>query len=230
MINYFNEEDADKNFKRQIDRRKDPSPDYHPVIQAINEYPIKYKNILEVGAGNGCTLTKIQTLTKAKCVGIDPGEEAIKYGKEKFKNINLIKSNSDNLLNLFKPQTFDLIIFGSVLFHINPEKILKTLGFADELLVDEGFLLIWDLYSKQPHKTIYKHSKDVFCWKFDQQSILDNLPHFHRIYFKTLWYKDDKYAKEELFDLKTAHYISIHKKSRELSFPLGEDPSIIKNS
>ncbi len=226
MINYFSEQDADKNFKRQLHRRRNPSPDYHPVIQVLNDFPLKYKNILEVGSGNGCTLTRIQEITKAKCKGIEPGDEALKFGKENFKNIELFKGTTDDLLSIFKPKEFDLIIFGSVLFHINPEKILKTFGYADELLKERGFILIWDLYSKQPVSTRYKHGEDVFCWKFDHQSIIDNMPHFFRIYYKTIWYKDDPYGKEEELDLKTAHYVSLHQKLRSLSFPLVKDPSL----
>tara|TARA_B100000401_G_scaffold437743_1_gene384086 strand:- start:166 stop:849 length:684 start_codon:yes stop_codon:yes gene_type:complete len=226
MVKYFDTEDANKNFNRQLNRRSNPSSENHPIIKTIIEYPLKFDNVLEIGAGNGCTLTKIQSLTGAKCTGIEPGDEAIKYAKNNFKNIEIIQGNSDDLLKFFKPNSFDLIIFGSVLFHINPEKILKTFGYADELLKENGSIIIWDLYSKQPKKTIYKHGKDVYCWKFNQQNILDSMPHFFKVFFKAIWYEGDSYVEKDSFDLRTAHYVSIHRKIRSMAFPLGEDPSI----
>lgn len=227
MINYFDIDDANKNFKRQLNRRSNPSSDNHPIIKTLLDFPLKPKKVLEIGAGNGCTLTKVQSITGAKCIGIEPGNEAIKYANENFKNIEILQGNNDDLPKFFNPNSFDLIIFGSVLFHINPEKILKTFGYVDELLKDEGFILIWDLYSKHPAKTVYKHGKDVYCWKFDQQQILDSMPHYFKIFYKVLWYEGDKYVNKDSFDLTTAHYVSIHKKSRSLAFPLGKDPSII---
>ena len=154
----------------------------HPVIETILSTKIKPKKVLEIGCSTGYVLKTIQSITKAKCYGIDASRSAINEGKKLFKNINIKNGFFED--KSFKKSEFDLIICGFFLFLTPPDKILKIFSKIDDSLNYKGNLIIYDFYNKGFRKKEYKHNKFLRTYRYDFKKIFLSLPHFKLKYRK----------------------------------------------
>ena len=227
MEKFFGAEEADRNFERNIYYRKTPSPDVHPVIQGIKSFPLPVSSVLEIGCGNGCVLARMRELMPnlIRLVGIDPSKKAVEFGNKNFEGIELFQADTSNFKEILDGQKFDLIVFGGVLFHVNPHTILQVLGDADSMLNVEGFMLFFDFYPQSSTSTKYKHEDELNIFKYDHQSIIESVPHFKKLFFKAVW-SDEPYSGKTTYDLNTAHYISIHRKDSLATYNSVADPTI----
>ena len=78
------------------------------------------KKVLEVGAGNGRIISRID----ADCSSIDINPKLSEYIKDKYP---LVKTYTGEIINLpFKDKEFDLVFTHEVLQHIEPSEIKKA--------------------------------------------------------------------------------------------------------
>ncbi len=128
-------------------------------------YSIKPKKTLEIGAANGCRLTKIYERYISDCTGVEPSQEAIEDGKSKYPFIKFVRSTCENS-NLQK-RKFDLIIVNFVFHWIYREKLLIYIEKIDKALEEGGYLLIGDFGTEYFFKRKYHHLKDAnfYTWK-----------------------------------------------------------------
>ena len=107
---------------------------------------------MEIGCSTGFVLKKINTLTKARCYGIDASKEAINDGKKLFKGIKLYQGIIEK--HKLKDRKFDVIILGFFLFLMPPKKILNLFNIIDNMLKDKGKLIIYDMHNKSIEKSL----------------------------------------------------------------------------
>lgn len=96
-------------------------------------------NILDVGCASGWFLNEVsKKFPKAKCFGIDLYEDAIKYGKRRYKKLNLVTADAHKIP--FKDSTFELVICSEVLEHVlDSKKVVKEIR---RVLAPNGIALI----------------------------------------------------------------------------------------
>lgn len=119
--------------------------------------PYNIGKILDVGCAYGYDL--IYYSKKCKGVfGVDPNEELIKKAKLDYPNIEFRVGPAENLP--FKDKTFDLVIMGDVLEHVDDE--VKSLSEAYRVLKKEGILII-----TAPHKGLFSFMDiDNYSWYY----------------------------------------------------------------
>jgi len=94
---------------------------------------LKDKNVLEIGCGTGYLLSQLQK-EGATCIGIEPGECNVKYGRKKF-GVTIIQDFFRK--ELFSAEMkFDVIVFYCVLEHIY--NIRSFLEDTKEILSNDG--------------------------------------------------------------------------------------------
>jgi ubiquinone/menaquinone biosynthesis C-methylase UbiE len=133
-VDYYQNGVANNFFQRMWHTRK-----LSQVVSAIRKYSPKPKKILDVGVASGWFLSEvIREFPQAQGYGVDVYKEAIDYGKDKYKNLQL--SVSDAHVLPFKDKTFDVIISCEVLEHVvNPDKVVKEMK---RVLTNDGIVII----------------------------------------------------------------------------------------
>jgi ubiquinone/menaquinone biosynthesis C-methylase UbiE len=97
---------------------------YELILDLIGD-KIKGRKVLDVGCGDG-VLSYLLAKKGAVVTGIDTSEEAIKFAKEKCKNLRNINFIVGSAYNLpFEDKSFDYIVSSEVIEHLKyPEKML----------------------------------------------------------------------------------------------------------
>jgi ubiquinone/menaquinone biosynthesis C-methylase UbiE len=168
-------------FKRNKEKLSKLDVTSDMVLNAIKfiELPCPSR-ILEIGCGDGTRLENLKTIfSKIECFGIDPSEDAIRFGKEKY-NLNLQVSTADNLP--FEKDFFDLVIFGFSLYLCDRKDLFKIAYEADRILSNNGYLIIIDFQPPFAYKNAYIHFNEVYTYKMDYSLMFKWNPAYTEIY------------------------------------------------
>ena len=114
---------------------------YFSLINLIKERINKFKakKILDFGCGDGKLINELSKNQNLNLTGIDISKRAISFAKI----FTPLSSFIHNDLMKYNPQLkFDMIITMETLEHIPPEELPKIINKLNELLVDEGYLMI----------------------------------------------------------------------------------------
>ena len=150
------------------------------VLKAINfvELPSPSR-ILEIGCANGVRLELLKNLfNNSECYGIDPSEEAIKSGKEKYKH-NLQVGTADSLP--FEKEFFNLIVFGFSLYLCDRKDLFKIAYEADRCLCNNGYLIIKDFQPPFPYRNAYVYRDGISSYKMDYSQMFKWNPSYTEI-------------------------------------------------
>lgn len=109
------------------------------VVLGIKRHNASPKKILDVGSASGWFLNEVShRFPDSKCVGIDVYRDAIRYGKIKYKNLNLLYADAHKLP--FNNNTFDVVICCEVLEHvISAGRVLEEIR---RVLKEDGVVII----------------------------------------------------------------------------------------
>lgn len=118
-----------------------------PYINLLKKQGIlNRKNILDVGCGPGEWMFAATELNpNASIVGIDIYERSLNFAMEYMQNKNIknckfLKMSYENLLDIFPPASFDVIMCNSTIEYIDEKKALYIFS---RLLKKEGLLLMF---------------------------------------------------------------------------------------
>ncbi len=158
--------------ERWLERNKDKlTGENDPVMDAIDQYQIKPKKVLEVGCANGWRLKLIKKKFKnSVCGGIDPG-----CGEPTTSGPAFVEFGTAERLD-FPSESFDLLIYGWCLYLVDPEDYFRIAMEGDRVLKDNGYLIIYDFLVQDHYKTPYKHKKGLFSYHYDFARLWSNHP------------------------------------------------------
>lgn len=140
----------------------------------------KGKSILEIGACYGYNLKYLSDKLGAICYGIDPSDEAIKYGREKFGEvINLQPGTSDFLP--YESGKFDAVIMGFCMYWIERKHLMRTVSEADRVLKEKGYLMLIDFDTVIPYKRANVHNSEVWTYKMQYANLFLANPQYYLV-------------------------------------------------
>ena len=126
---------------------------------------------MEIGCANGKNLNQYSKLCNSKkSYGIDLSKKAINDGKRRFKNLKLLNLSSIEIDKI--KESFDFIICGFFLYHLDRELIFKQFDMINKKLSDNGLLLIWDFDSLFKHSNKDFNTKNLISFKMSYDSFL----------------------------------------------------------
>jgi SAM-dependent methyltransferase len=146
----------------------DPTEDL--PLRVLELYRLNPRRVLEVGASNGFRLAAIGERYGAQTVAVEPSEEAIRDGRQRYPQVEFVRGRAD-ATGLQQP--FDLVIVNFVFHWVDRALLLRSVAEVDCLLVDGGFLVIGDFYPMIRARVPYHHlpGHGVFTYKQDYAAI-----------------------------------------------------------
>lgn len=134
----------------------------------------KPTSVLEIGSADGWRLKRIQKQFNCRVVGIEPSREAVRAA-----NMNGVPSaqGAAQDLSMFRPASFDLVIFGYCLWLCNPEDWFFIAGESNRVLVDKGRLIIHDCIPPRALQYFYappnatEREKKMSSWLADHTQL-----------------------------------------------------------
>lgn len=161
----FLEKEGDNWFGRNKKKiRENRRPD--PALLLLDQYDLKPKKVLEVGASNGWRLALIEERYQSKCIGIEPSKKAVADGKKSYPNVDLRRGLASKIP---LKEKFDLVVVNYVLHWISREELLRSVAEIDRMVNDGGYLIIGDFLPDHPTKVPYHHlpKEKVYTYKQD---------------------------------------------------------------
>ena len=177
-LNIIKSKAANEYYERNIDNHNHwvPNTSYLEFIKSL-----KPKNILDIGCEDGRVLNIYQKYLKTKInYGIDLSHKAINKGKNKHKNLKLLKLSS---LEIDKIKIkFDIIICGFFLYLLDREEIFKQFDLIYKKLNNNGYLIINDFDPLFNHTNKNIHNKNLKSYKMKYDNFLEQSGLFQIIY------------------------------------------------
>lgn len=162
QVDVFLEGEGNKYHERN--RHKELNP---RVLDAISALSIKPNYIMEIGCGDGRYLNELRGRFRPRsCVGLDPSSEAITEGREKYPDINFIKTDA-RYLYAYEDAIIDLLVFGFCLYLVDRDDLFSVVHAVDKALRPGGYLAIHDFGVWVPHIVPYKHKDGLYSYKMD---------------------------------------------------------------
>ena len=118
--------------------------------------------ILEIGCNVGYQLNCLNKMGFKNLYGIELQSLCIKNLKKKFKFINLVLGDGNNIP--FKKNFFDLVFTSNVLIHIHPSNISHFM--SEMYRVTSKWIWCFEYYSKKYENVNYRNHKNLL-WKTD---------------------------------------------------------------
>jgi len=155
-----------------------------PVIDALDRIHAvtPLKSVLEIGCGTGRRLNTIETRFGARASGIDASQNAVKFGKKEYPHISLQVGLAPGCLeNLISKASFDCIVLGFFMYLIPRERVFRLAAYVDELLEENGHLVISDFLTPTPSMTSYGHDERLNVYKYDPSGPWKRSPNYCEI-------------------------------------------------
>ena len=142
-------------------------------VSSIEKSGIKilpaYK-VLEIGCGAGNNLLWLKKKFGVEIHGTEPSDRLVHLLNTNIPEGNFYYYASHSLP--FLKNSYDLVIFRSVLHWIDRDYLLQTLG--ETIRVTKRYLFVSDFCPQYPYSVIYKHNKSVKTFKMDYQPIIES--------------------------------------------------------
>ncbi|EEA93226.1 class I SAM-dependent methyltransferase [Pseudovibrio sp. JE062] len=163
----FLEGEADNWFKRNIQALI--CHDEDRVVASLSEWLQDFKTdittIAEIGCGAGNRLSNLAHSLNAKGIGIEPSEEAVKFGQLNYENVKVLQGVSDALP--IEDNSCDFVHLGFFLYLVDRQDYLKTISEVDRVLSPGSFLSILDFDPGLNYSKKYHHLNGVKSFKCD---------------------------------------------------------------
>mgnify|MGYP001246827807 CR=1 FL=1 len=157
-----------RNKKTYLNMSSKKFPHLNTTQELISSlYKNKKLNIAEVGCANAAFLKLLKKKFKnCDFFGVDPSKLALSFSP---KSIKTFRGTADK--TNFKKNSMDIIIYGFCLYLCEIEDHNNIKDEAIRILKKNGYIVLYDFYSKNIKKINYKHDKRIKIIKMDFSKI-----------------------------------------------------------
>jgi len=163
-------EDAEQYYIRNtgnLHRKIDP---VHDALRRINGVqPIR--SILEIGCSTGWRLETVRKEFGSRGTGLEAGSEAVASGQRLYPELDLRQGLAPEGLRAWLGiEQFDCIVLGFFAYLLPRKEIFRLAADVDELLEDDGHLVVSDFLYPSSISVPYTHHPGLTTYKLDPSS------------------------------------------------------------
>ncbi len=166
---FFNKGEANAYFKRHKQKTWQNLQPLNFIVDWLQPFKKNINNMLEIGCGNGKSLSFLSKKLGANPYGVEPSSDAVDFIKKKIPSIKIKKGFSDNLK--FKDDFFDYVNLGFFLYLVDRKYYFRSLSETDRILKFGGFLSIIDFDTPYNLSNNYAHQKGIKVHKLDNSKM-----------------------------------------------------------
>jgi SAM-dependent methyltransferase len=164
----FASQESDAWFNRNKLIIINPADPTHPVITCLDELQLKTKgSMVDLGGGTGKVAAAfIEKFENWDATVIELSGQAVTAGKAAFPSLSFTEGSvtDEKLLRL---GSYDVVLITGVFSWIDRSRLSRVVSNADQLLNDNGFLVIYDFYSPYQRANKYNYSDGIYTYKQD---------------------------------------------------------------
>lgn len=166
----FVEGEGDAWFSRNFFKMEDQIVD-DPVCELIRHHlPGINGDVLEFGCANGWRLELLREEGRLReGFGVDPSNGAISNGAARFPKLSLHRGTVT--AHPFATGKMHLVIYGFCLYVSDPEDLCEIVAQGNNVLADQGYLIIHDFDPEYPHSVPNKHVPGLMTYKMDYSKL-----------------------------------------------------------
>lgn len=158
----FSAGEGDQWFERNLD-----APMNGDVIRVLTTLECRPKTIVEIGCGTGRYLNAMWREYGGHCIGFDPSQQAIDYGRKKHLRLDLRVGTAGSFYGIH----MDVLVFGFCLYLVDRHDLFRVVDDADWCVKDNGYIIIHDFDQATPKKVPYKHKDGLYSYKMDYSKL-----------------------------------------------------------
>ena len=146
------------------------------VVDMLGRLPADWlqgiSTVCDVGCSNGWRLAGLGKLLsgRARLSGFDASQAAVAAGKSRFADANV--ELRQGLVDSPPFSTrFDLVVVSFVLHWVDRRRLTRAIAGIDDLVDEDGLLVISDFLPGQPGARVYHHRTDVEMYTYKQDYV-----------------------------------------------------------
>jgi ubiquinone/menaquinone biosynthesis C-methylase UbiE len=159
-----------RNYRGQDLHKIEPIERFVTLINKSGINILPTYNAIEIGCGAANNLLWLKNKFGIDVYGTETSERLVQYLNTHIPECNIQYCSSHALP--FPKNSFDIVIFRSVLHWVDRDYLLQTIGEA--IRITKRYLLISDFCPNFPYSVVYKHNKSVKTFKMDYQSLIES--------------------------------------------------------
>lgn len=161
----FRDSEADRWFDRNFAKAVKQDEEKDQALASLLRLGKRFERVLEIGCADGWRLNRLRERFGSRCVGVEPSQNAVDVGRERYPGIELRVGTADALD--FEARSFDLVIAGFCLCLCDRQDLFRIAAEFDRVLKIGGTLLITEFLPPVPYKNDWHHVPGVYCYKMD---------------------------------------------------------------
>jgi SAM-dependent methyltransferase len=152
-----------------FERNHEPDATFADPVMDVMRGAIYPHDVLEVGCGTGWRLFRLKNAYPCSVQGIEPSQKAVEFAKRAY-SLDIIHGTALDMAQIAR-NSCDLIIFGFCLYLVDRDELLWIAAFADQILKDDGHIIIHDFCPPSPYSRPYHHKAGVMSYKQDYSKL-----------------------------------------------------------
>lgn len=126
------------------------------------------QRLLEVGCTNGWRLSAAADKFGCDVVGVEAGALAVHDGQQRYPHVRLHHGLAPAVLeDQLAHERFDCIALGMFMYVLPREDLFRLAASIDEMLTEDGHLVVQDFLYPTPVQSDYAHSPELRTFKSD---------------------------------------------------------------
>jgi len=135
----------------------------------------KYKKCLDIGCGYG-RLTNILAHNAEQYVGLEPERKLFRIAKKLYPDHVFVNAKADSIP--FKNNSFNLIVSWTVLQHVKPQIIEKSINEIKRVATEDALIILAEHTGETTSNFTFGRRVEAYCRLLKPFTLMDSFPRY----------------------------------------------------